>query len=137
MSFDWKALAKLNPIDPLKLQLWAEENSVNLPAIERIQMQLESFAKTGKPFDTVKVYPLRAEEEVETPTKAEIAAKETKPDLTGAGAILLVEDEDAVRLFSARALRAKGYKILEARTGEAALEVIDEENDNGMHNTHS
>ncbi|MGE0254084.1 MAG: PAS domain-containing protein [Alphaproteobacteria bacterium] len=45
--------------------------------------------------------------------------------LTGAGTILLVEDEDAVRLFSARALRAKGYKVLEARTGEAALEMLD------------
>ena len=45
-------------------------------------------------------------------------------DLTGAGTVLLVEDEDPVRLFSARALRNKGYKVLEARTGEAALELI-------------
>jgi two-component system cell cycle sensor histidine kinase/response regulator CckA len=45
-------------------------------------------------------------------------------DTTGAGTILLVEDEDAVRLFSARALRAKGYKVLEARTGEAAMELV-------------
>jgi two-component system cell cycle sensor histidine kinase/response regulator CckA len=47
-------------------------------------------------------------------------------DLTGIGTILLVEDEDAVRLFSARALRNKGYKVLEARSGEAALEIINE-----------
>lgn len=38
---------------------------------------------------------------------------------------MVVEDEDAVRLFSARALRAKGYKVLEARTGEAAMELMD------------
>ena len=59
------------------------------------------------------------------------AAPEEKPkrDLTGAGTILLVEDEDAVRLFSARALRAKGYNVLEARTGEAALELIGETRD--------
>ncbi len=46
------------------------------------------------------------------------------PDLTGAGTVLLVEDEDAVRRFSARALRTKGYKVHEARTGEQALELL-------------
>jgi two-component system cell cycle sensor histidine kinase/response regulator CckA len=50
---------------------------------------------------------------------------ETVRDLTGMGTILLVEDEDAVRLFSARALRNKGYQVLEARHGEAALEILE------------
>ena len=45
-------------------------------------------------------------------------------DLTGVGTVLLVEDEDPVRLFSARALRNKGYKVLEARSGEIALELL-------------
>lgn len=45
-------------------------------------------------------------------------------DLTGSGTILLVEDEDAVRLFGTRALRNKGYKVIEARSGEQALEVL-------------
>ncbi len=45
-------------------------------------------------------------------------------DLTGAGTVLLVEDEDPVRLFSARALRNKGYRVIEAKSGEAALEVV-------------
>ncbi len=62
-------------------------------------------------------------------TAPEIRADDSRedkpgPDLTGAGTILLVEDEDAVRVFSARALRAKGYNIIEARSGEEALEVI-------------
>ncbi|MBP2229329.1 two-component system cell cycle sensor histidine kinase/response regulator CckA [Azospirillum agricola] len=46
-------------------------------------------------------------------------------DLTGSGVILLVEDEDAVRVFSARALRNKGYQVLEAKNGEAALQQIE------------
>ena len=45
-------------------------------------------------------------------------------DLTGVGTVMLVEDEDPVRIFGARALRNKGYKVLEAKSGEAALELI-------------
>jgi len=45
-------------------------------------------------------------------------------DLTGRGSILLVEDDDPVRMFGARALRNKGYKVLEAKSGEAALDLI-------------
>lgn len=64
-----------------------------------------------------------------TPEEALKAArpKEEKPqlqDLTGSSTIMLVEDEDAVRLFSARALRSKGYKVIEAINGEDALEYM-------------
>jgi two-component system, cell cycle sensor histidine kinase and response regulator CckA len=52
------------------------------------------------------------------------AADAPQRDLTGAGTVLLVEDEDPVRLFSARALRNKGYKVIEAKSGEGALEII-------------
>jgi two-component system cell cycle sensor histidine kinase/response regulator CckA len=45
-------------------------------------------------------------------------------DLTGSATVLLVEDEDAVRKFGARALRNKGYKVIEAESGEEALKVI-------------
>jgi two-component system cell cycle sensor histidine kinase/response regulator CckA len=51
-------------------------------------------------------------------------AAEVVSDQSGSGTLLLVEDEDAVRAFSARALRSKGYDVLEARSGEAALELL-------------
>ena len=50
-------------------------------------------------------------------------------DTTGRGTVLLVEDEEAVRAFSARVLRNKGYNVLEARSGEVALEVMRDHND--------
>lgn len=40
--------------------------------------------------------------------------------------ILFAEDEDAVRTFGARALRAKGFEVLEAVSGEGALERFEE-----------
>jgi two-component system cell cycle sensor histidine kinase/response regulator CckA len=56
--------------------------------------------------------------------------EKTQPrDLTGSSTILIVEDEDAVRLFSARALRSKGYKVIEAINGEAALELMKTNNE--------
>ncbi len=46
-------------------------------------------------------------------------------DLTGHERILLVEDEESVRAFSARALRTTGYEVFEADCGEEALQVLD------------
>ncbi len=42
----------------------------------------------------------------------------------GDGVILLVEDEASVRAFAARALRMRGYTVLEAETAEMALEQL-------------
>ncbi|HEX7886840.1 MAG TPA: ATP-binding protein [Phenylobacterium sp.] len=47
-------------------------------------------------------------------------------DLSGAGRILFVEDEDAVRGVAAKLLRARGYEVIEAASGEEALEIAQE-----------
>jgi signal transduction histidine kinase/CheY-like chemotaxis protein len=45
----------------------------------------------------------------------------------GIETLLLVDDDDYVRRAAARALRTRGYTVLEASTGSAALEMIDHE----------
>lgn len=65
--------------------------------------------------------------ETATEQKAEaVEEKQTASDLTGSARILLVEDEDAVRTFSARALSNKGYQVMDAPGGAAALQLLED-----------
>ena len=52
--------------------------------------------------------------------------KEITPN-HGDGVILLVEDEAPVRAFASRALRLRGYTVLEADSAEAALKTLEDE----------
>ncbi|MEM8596399.1 MAG: response regulator, partial [Pseudomonadota bacterium] len=63
------------------------------------------------------------------PQEATEAKPETmsSPDLTGQGAVLLVEDEAAVRSFATRALRLRGYDVSTAEEAEDALEMLEDE----------
>lgn len=45
----------------------------------------------------------------------------------GDGVILLVEDEAPVRAFASRALRLRGYTVLEADSAEAALKTLEDQ----------
>jgi two-component system cell cycle sensor histidine kinase/response regulator CckA len=67
--------------------------------------------------------PRRQGDEADEPVRKE--AVKPAADLTGRGAILLVEDEEAVRAFASRALASRGYTVLEAETGLDALRVAE------------
>ncbi|SFK75944.1 cell cycle histidine kinase CckA [Methylocapsa palsarum] len=69
--------------------------------------------------------PRHVASESDAPPAAE-AAKAPAKDLTGHGTILLVEDEEAVRAFGARALASRGYTVLQAASGLEALEVVEQ-----------
>jgi two-component system cell cycle sensor histidine kinase/response regulator CckA len=49
-----------------------------------------------------------------------------RPDLTGQGTILLVEDEEGLRSLNARGLRSRGYSVIEAANGVEAMEALEE-----------
>jgi two-component system cell cycle sensor histidine kinase/response regulator CckA len=104
-----------------------EGTGLGLATVYGIVKQSDGYiAVTSKPgegaafriFLPVHIAPATAE-----PAPAPVAPKRpVARDLSGAGRILFVEDEDAVRGVAAKLLRARGYEVIEAASGEEALE---------------
>lgn len=69
---------------------------------------------------------LEAQPEPVAANGAAADAAKPKPDLTGQGTILLVEDEDGLRSLNARGLRSRGYSVIEAANGVEAIEALAE-----------
>ncbi len=59
-------------------------------------------------------------------TKTKDSSKHLTKLVSDNSTILLVEDESPVRKFSAYALSNKGYKVIDAGSGEEALDIINE-----------
>ncbi|WP_307347013.1 cell cycle histidine kinase CckA [Caulobacter ginsengisoli] len=62
----------------------------------------------------------------DAPAPAATPLRPAARDLSGVGRILFVEDEPTVRKVAARLLRARGYDVIEACDGEAALLLAEE-----------
>ena len=58
-------------------------------------------------------------EEIETPIINEVKSN---------GTILLIEDEDSVREFTAKALERKGFDVIKASIGSEALKIVSDKN---------
>jgi two-component system, cell cycle sensor histidine kinase and response regulator CckA len=70
--------------------------------------------------------PAASEAELVEVAPVEVKAKAVPRDLSGAGRILFVEDESAVRIIAAKLLRQRGYEVIEAADGEEALALAEE-----------
>ncbi len=68
--------------------------------------------------------PVCTEAQTEEPTVAEKPEEHTVRH--GEGVVLLVEDEAPVRAFATRALRLKGFTVLEAESAEEALRLLED-----------
>ena len=70
-------------------------------------------------------FPLHTQSE----TSTEHVAPETPKSSTsaGEGVVLLVEDEAPVRAFASRALRLRGYTVIEAENAEMALDILSDD----------
>jgi two-component system, cell cycle sensor histidine kinase and response regulator CckA len=108
-----------------------EGTGLGLSTAYGIVKQTGGFIFADSPADEGAIFTiyLPAYDKVETPTSLAPEARRPR-DLTGRGLVLLVEDEDAVRSFAARALRLRGYTVMEASSGEEALELL---KDAGLH----
>jgi PAS domain S-box-containing protein len=83
---------------------------------------VDSNPGTGTAFE---IYLLRHQaSEVVAAERTDVAEPPVPKDLTGTGTVILVEDDDAVRTFGGRALRNKGYRVVEAKSGETALDLV-------------
>lgn len=64
--------------------------------------------------------------EREPPPRSAALPEVRRADLTGEGAVMLVEDEAPVRSFASRALKMRGYHVIEAGSAEEAMEFLTE-----------
>ncbi|MCD8563144.1 MAG: response regulator [Alphaproteobacteria bacterium] len=85
-------------------------------------LDVESIVGQGTTFTLYLPRATDTQAEVDEPQGPE---ENSSKDLTGSERILLVEDEDAVRTFSQRALSNKGYEVLTADSGESALKLLE------------
>jgi two-component system cell cycle sensor histidine kinase/response regulator CckA len=85
------------------------------------------FSKENEGTTFSLFFPTVAVQEAASPAESENSEKLSNADLTGKGTVLLVEDEAPVRMFAARALRNKGYTVLEADCAETALDIMQQE----------
>ena len=90
--------------------------------VQEAQGSIDVLSQPGQ-GTTFKIrFPLAADEFLPT----QIEERPRRAERQGRETILVVEDEERVRELATRVLAGKGYRVLEAATGEEALRVIED-----------
>ena len=103
-----------------------EGTGLGLATVYGIVKQADGWIDVSSPLGAGAVFRIFLPIYIPPANAAPVPIAPQKPvarDLSGAGRILFVEDEDAVRGVAARLLRARGYEVIEAADGEEALEL--------------
>lgn len=112
---------------------WRGKSYLNLGKLDEALADLDKAVKLHPDYEPLmaraEIYAKKAHQDCIAADRKK-AEQVQKPriddeDLTGSGSILLVEDDNAVRDFAARALISRGYKVLEASTATDALHLFD------------
>ena len=101
--------------------------------VQQSHGRLEIASEPGRGTTVRMIFPAEAPQLGEPPPRRrnqaeaghgdELAA-DGKPEHAGAATVLLVEDNEDVRLMTEHCLRAQGYRVLSAPSGEAGLELL-------------
>jgi two-component system cell cycle sensor histidine kinase/response regulator CckA len=86
---------------------------------------LDVQSELGKGTIFTLYLPQASETDQKNAKTVETVVEDSMQDLTGSAFIFLVEDEDAVRTFSERALANKGYEVASAESGDKAWEMFE------------
>jgi len=86
-----------------------------------LRWNVEEIARAAERAASLTDRLLSADPRAVEPAAASVSA--ARP-ACGGETVLVVEDEDAVRVFTGRALAGSGYTVLEAKRAEDALEII-------------
>ena len=81
-------------------------------------------SEVGKGSTFTIFFPTYDKPEVTVPAIVNVV--EPRPNAPAGGMILLVEDEAPVRAFASRALKLRGFQVLEAENAEEALSILED-----------
>lgn len=105
--------------DEEHFNLFAPEATLDEP-LDRIQSLLQTEEDATETPDRVDISSMRGDDAiVQPPPKVET-------DRNQSGVVLLVEDEAPVRAFASRALRMRGFTVIEAENAEDALAALED-----------